>query len=103
MSMRDEMRQLGYSKEDEYFFKKDRELLDKMREAANARKKAMEEKNKDQPFWMKCPKCGQPLQEEVLEDVVRVDNCAACGGTYFDRGELDLLIKTRISTMLRTS
>ena len=30
-SMKDEMRQQGYSKEDEYFFKKDQELIEKMR------------------------------------------------------------------------
>lgn len=38
MDIRDEMRQFGYSKEDEYFFNKDQALIEKMREAANARK-----------------------------------------------------------------
>ena len=103
MNIRDEMRQLGYSKEDEYFFKKDKELLEKMRSSANERKKELEDRNKNEPFWMRCPKCGEPLEEETLEDVVRVDNCAGCGGTYFDKGELELLIKTRLSSFLRTS
>ena len=103
MSIRDEMRQLGYSKEDEYFFKKDQELLEKMREAANGRKKAIEEKHKGEPYWMTCPKCGtaleeQVLEEQVLEDVVRVDSCSHCGGTYFDEGELELLIKSRLGS-----
>ena len=40
------MRQLGYSKEDECFFKKDQELIEKMWDAANARKKEIEEKHK---------------------------------------------------------
>ena len=101
MDIRDEMRQLGYSKEDEYFFKKDQELIAKMRAAANARKKEMEEKHKGEAYWMTCPKCGTALEEEVLEKVVRVDSCPNCGGTYFDRGELELLIKSRLGALVQ--
>ena len=101
MSIRDEMRQLGYSKEDEYFFKKDQELLEKMRAAANTRKQKIEEKHKGEAYWMTCPKCGTALEEEVLEEVVRVDTCSNCGGTYFDRGELELLIKSRMGSVNR--
>ena len=101
MDIRDEMRQLGYSKEDEYFFKKDQELIAKMRAAANARKKEMEEKHKGEAYWMTCPKCGTALEEEVLEKVVRVDSCPNCGGTYFDRGELELLIKSRLGVLVQ--
>ncbi len=101
MDIRDEMRQLGYSKEDEYFFKKDQELIEKMREAANVRKKELEDKHKGEAYWMTCPKCGTALEEEVLENVVRVDSCANCGGTYFDHGELELLLKARIGSVLR--
>lgn len=95
MNMRDDMRQMGYSKEDEYFYKKDLELVEKMREAANERRKELEEKHKGQAYWMKCPKCGSGLTESVLDDVVHIDSCADCGGQFFDRGELDLLLKTR--------
>lgn len=101
MDIRDEMRQLGYSKEDECFFKKEQELIGKMREAANARKKEIEEKHKGEAYWMTCPKCGTALEEEVLDDVVRVDSCSGCGGTYFDHGELELLVKSRIVSVFR--
>jgi len=94
MSMRDEMRQQGYSKEDEYFYKKDRELLAKMREAADQRKKEMEEQHRGQAFWMVCPKCGGSLTEECLRDVVRVDRCSGCKGVFFDDGELDLFVQS---------
>ena len=101
MNMRDEMRQMGYSKEDEYFHKKDQELLQGMRESADARKKELEEKNKGEPHWMKCPKCGSELKEEAFQEVVKIDTCSECGGQFFDRGELDLLLKSRPSGALR--
>ena len=101
MTMRDEMRQMGYSKEDEYFYNKDQEIIGRLREAANTRKKELEEKHKGQPYWMKCPKCGSDLKEEAFEDVVKIDTCSECGGQFFDRGELDLLLKSRRSTAQR--
>ena len=76
--MREEMRQLGYSKEDEYFHKKDQELLKRIRDAANERKRQMLEQHKGKAYWMKCPKCGSDLTEEVLEQVVRIDICGEC-------------------------
>ena len=94
MSMKDQMRDQGYSKEDEYFFKKDKELLAKLREAADARKKATEEAHRDQAYWMVCPKCGGALEEESLQEVVKVDRCTACNGIFFDDGELDLFVKS---------
>ncbi len=101
MGIRDELRQFGYSKVNEYFFKKDQELIRKMRDAANARKKKNEEKHKGEAYWMTCPKCGTALEEEVLENVVRVDSCSNCGGTYFDHGEFELLIKSRLGSSVR--
>ena len=98
MSMRDRMRELGYSEEDKYFFKKDQELIAKMREAADRRKKELEAEHKGQSYWMTCPKCGTGLEEESLGGVVRVDRCSGCGGTYFDQGELDLWLKSRLGS-----
>lgn len=92
MSMKDEMRQQGYSKEDEYFFKKDKELVAKMREASDARKKQLEQEHRHQSYWMVCPKCGTALNEESLQGVVRVDRCPGCKGVFFDDGELELFV-----------
>ena len=94
MSMKDQMRDQGYSKEDEYFFKKDKELLAKIRESADARKKAREEEHRGQAYWMVCPKCGSELKEESLQEVVKVDRCTGCNGIYFDDGELELFMNS---------
>ncbi len=93
MSMKDEMRQQGYSKEDEYFFRKDQALIEKMRLEADARHKEMEDKNKELGHWMKCPKCGTGLEEEKYGRLVLLDRCPGCGGIYLDKGELEILLK----------
>jgi Zn-finger nucleic acid-binding protein len=42
---------------------------------------------------MDCPKCkGTPMMV-VEHDGVELDHCAACGGTWFDRDELGLLLE----------
>jgi Zn-finger nucleic acid-binding protein len=41
---------------------------------------------------MCCPKCGGKMAEKRFESVM-IDECTACGGIYFDEGELDILIK----------
>jgi uncharacterized protein with PIN domain len=93
MSMKDEMRQHGYSKEDEYFFTKDQELIEKMRIEADAQHKEIEGKNKELGHWMKCPKCGSELEEEKYVERVLFDRCPGCGGIYLDKGELEILLK----------
>ena len=35
-----------------------------------------------------CPRCQQPMERHA-EDSVVVDRCGRCGGTWFDRGELE--------------
>ena len=100
MSMRDEMRQLGYSKEDEYFFKKDQELLEKMQEQAARRKKELAAKHQGEAYWMTCPKCGSELQEERYHDIVNIDRCTGCAGLYLDHGELPIILKAQVNRFL---
>jgi len=71
-----------------------------MRDAANARKKELEEKHKGEAYWMASPKCGTALREELLEKIVRVDSCSNCGDTYFCHGELELLIKSQLGALV---
>jgi len=100
--MRDDLQDQGYSKEDEYFHRKDQEMIAKLREKADAQRAQMEAANKKGEFWMRCPKCGSPLTEERIE-AVTVDRCssAACGGVFFDGGELELLLKAKAGLMQR--
>ena len=38
-----------------------------------------------------CPRCGSEMDRVKEPDLV-VDRCPECGGTFFDRGELDVLV-----------
>jgi hypothetical protein len=93
-----DMKDQGYSKEDEYFHRKDQELVAKLREKAEAQRAKLEAENKKQEYWMRCPKCGSTLKEEKYESVM-VDRCTskACGGIYFDSGEVEILLKAKSS------
>lgn len=45
---------------------------------------------------MQCPRCESPLQEETIKDIsnsIQVDACHKCGGTWFDKGELEQIDK----------
>jgi hypothetical protein len=101
--MRDDLKNQGYSKEDEYFYRKDQELVAKLREKAEAQRARLEAENKKKEYWMRCPKCGSALQEEKYGDEVLVDRCSssACGGVFFDGGELELLMKAKASLVQR--
>ena len=62
--MRDDLKGQGYSKEDEYFHRKDQELIAKLREKAEADRARLETENKKSEFWMRCPKCGSTVYYE---------------------------------------
>ena len=55
------------------------------RETVEAEKRRLAELH-----WMRCPKCGMELAEIDFRDV-QVDACFACGGMFFDHGEVDKL------------
>ncbi len=45
---------------------------------------------------MHCPRCETLLKEETIKDVsssIQVDSCPSCGGTWFDKGELQQIDK----------
>ena len=97
--MRDDLKSQGYSKEDEYFHKKDREMLAKLHEKADAQRSKLEAENKKKEYWMRCPKCGSSMKEEKYGNHVLVDRCKSCGGIYFDGGELEMLLKAKSSLL----
>jgi|SRR5688572_26194437 len=100
--MRDDLKGQGYSKEDEYFHRKDQELVAKLKEKAEAERARLEVENKKKEYWLRCPKCGSAMNEEKYGDVL-VDRCssASCGGVFFDRGELELILKAKSSLLQR--
>lgn len=73
--------------EDEYFAKRDAELIKTTRALELAR--IQEEARKQ--HLMKCPKDGYDLLTREMQGV-QVDLCAHCGGLWLDKGELETLI-----------
>ena len=72
------------TQEEEYFVKKEREVLAKLKakqeaEAKEAAKKAS---------YMKCPKCGESLKERNFQKIL-IDQCTGCNGIWLDAGELE--------------
>jgi len=101
--MRDDLKNQGYSKEDEYFYKKDQEAIAKLRAQADSQRSKLESENKKAGYWMKCPKCGSSLKEEDYGTGVLVDRCTSksCGGIFLDGGELEILLKAKASLLQR--
>ncbi len=89
------------SREDEWFLKNEKELLESAREARQkreaeraAQEQASERQRLRELHFMKCPKCGHDMVERAL-DGVTVDACSFCEGVFFDAGELDALFSKR--------
>jgi hypothetical protein len=74
--------------EDEYFAKREAEILRARREAAAKADKDSERRK----HFMKCPKCGGDLKTEEYHNI-QVDRCPDCLGVWFDAGEAEQLIK----------
>lgn len=83
---------LGYDKEEEYFYRKNQELLAKKRAELDAQRQSQESAQLKELHWMRCPKCGQQMQEQDRGGV-KIDVCSGCGGVFFDKGELELLLR----------
>lgn len=92
--IRQEIHKEGYDKEEEYFFKKNLEWIQKKRKELDAKRRAREAEHSKAAHWMRCPKCGGQMAEISMGDV-RVDECSGCKGIFFDKGELDLMYAER--------
>ena len=74
--------------EEEYFHRKNKEAIEKLRE----KMKVSEEAKAAGKSSMKCPRCDGTLKESKLEEV-SIDTCEKCGGVWLDSGELEQLTK----------
>jgi hypothetical protein len=72
------------SLENEYFRRKEQELIDKLRA------KRAETEKPDSSILL-CPKCDGTLAEFTFENV-QIDRCNSCNGVWLDAGELERLI-----------
>ena len=74
--------------EEEYFHRKNKEALEKLREQM----KVSEEAKATGTSSMKCPRCDGTLNESNFEEVL-IDICDQCGGVWLDSGELEQVTK----------
>jgi hypothetical protein len=86
---------IGHSREDEWFRKNERELIENARRAREAREKEREAREKESErkrlrelHFMRCPKCGHEMVEQVVESIT-VDRCTFCEGLYLDANEVE--------------
>ena len=71
------------SLENEYFRRKEQELVEQLRAKRAEREKA-------EASVIHCPKCDGTLVEHTFEGV-QIDRCNKCNGIWLDAGELELL------------
>jgi acetyl-CoA carboxylase beta subunit len=90
----EDLKKTGYNKEEEYFYKLNRQLIEKKRTELDAQRAEQERHAQVAQYWMKCPKCGHQMKEIDLQGI-KVDRCTQCSGIYFDRGELELLLQSQ--------
>jgi hypothetical protein len=74
--------------EEEYFHRKNKEAIEKLRE----KMKVAEEAKAAGASSMRCPRCEGNLKESKFEEV-SIDTCEKCGGVWLDSGELEQLTK----------
>lgn len=74
-----ELDERGKALENEYFRRKEQELIEKMRAKLSDENTVSLE--------LQCPKCDGTLQETDYENI-KIDVCNKCSGVWFDAGEL---------------
>jgi acetyl-CoA carboxylase beta subunit len=79
-----ELEDRGQALENEYFRRKEQELIAKMKE------KLSSEDSKN--LAVKCPKCEGTLHETDFEDI-KIDVCDKCSGVWLDAGEMAQIIE----------
>jgi uncharacterized protein len=82
--------------EEDYFRKKEKEAIEKLREKIRLAAQAKEAGTSS----MQCPRCDGKLKE-VMVETVAIDTCDKCAGTWLDSGELEQLSKTDIAKWFR--
>jgi phage FluMu protein Com len=80
------LREKEKAEEDRYFARRDRELIEKMKQE----QAATEDATLRQQALMRCPKCGDKLTT-LQHQGVMIEECPSCKGMWLDRGELETL------------
>jgi len=91
--VQEDLKEKGYSKEEEYFYKLNQQLIEKKRKELD-KKHEEERKQTKSEHYMHCPKCGDSM-EEIEYLGILVDRCKKCSGMFFERGELEILLDSK--------
>lgn len=83
--------------EEEYFHRKNKEAIEKLRAKMRIAAQAKEAGTSS----MKCPRCDGTLKEIFIE-TVPIDTCDKCAGVWLDSGELENLTQTDIARWFRS-
>ena len=78
--------------EEEYFARQEFERRKQWAADRVAKMAEQEKENAKKTHWMKCPKCGMDLATVDFQGVA-IDRCTSCGGTFFDAGEFEEVMK----------
>lgn len=78
-----ELEDRGKALENEYFRRREQELVEKMK----SKLQAENQKSSD----LKCPKCDGNLRETNYENI-KIDVCDKCSGVWLDAGELAQIV-----------
>lgn len=74
--------------EEEYFKRKEREAIEKMR----AKREEEERLAAELAATLPCPRCDGRLKEMTYEGI-QIDRCTKCNGIWLDAGEMEQLTK----------
>lgn len=89
-----ELKDQGYTKEEEYFYNLNKTLIEKKRKAIDEQQQKQKSDELKNLHWMHCPKCGHKMKEIEYLGIL-LDRCEECHGVYFDKGELDILLESK--------
>ena len=92
--VRDDLNKEGYSKEEEYFYRINQELIERRRKELDPGRRAHSASQEGAPHWMGCPKCGEEMSPVNLLGI-QVEQCTKCQGVYFDRAEVETLLEAK--------
>ncbi len=70
--------------EDEYFYKKDRELIEKIKESEKQKQELLERT----AHYHKCSKCGQHMEEKVFDELAFLA-CNNCDSVHMSLSTLE--------------
>lgn len=82
--MANDLDERGRALENEYFRRKEQEVIEKMRSKLSSESAV--------DIGLECPKCEGKLMESDYENI-KIDVCDKCGGVWLDAGELAQVVE----------